>query len=111
MFGGVSMREAQVYIENIKNRKKYIESGGVVSQLGGLYPPPSHTHTLEGRVKRSLVGIPCAFELVLNFGHNYHRQHSLSTVTVHCTHSQSIVFTVYRHWEKSYTDTPPWLSV
>jgi len=37
--GGVNMRKAQIYIENIKkNRKITLSCGGVFSQLGGLYP-------------------------------------------------------------------------
>jgi len=38
--GGVNMREAQVYIKkHLKNRTNYTELGGVISQLGDLYPP------------------------------------------------------------------------
>jgi len=38
--GGVNMRKAQIYIKNIKKTKIYTElGGGVVSQLGGIYPP------------------------------------------------------------------------
>jgi len=40
--GGVNMREGQIYIKNIKNQKKITLSlWGIVTQKGGLYPPPS----------------------------------------------------------------------
>jgi len=38
MLGGVNMREEQIYIKkHLKNRQN--ETGGIASQLGGLYPP------------------------------------------------------------------------
>jgi len=41
------MHEKQIYNKNKKNRKKYTELGGVVSQIGRRSPPP-----LRGGVKK-----------------------------------------------------------
>jgi len=39
--GGVyTCTKCKFTLKDIKNRKNYTEWGGVVSQLGGLYPPP-----------------------------------------------------------------------
>jgi len=41
MSGGVNMCEAQIYIKKQKKTEtNTVSRGGVVSQLGGLYPPP-----------------------------------------------------------------------
>jgi len=39
MFGGVNMREAQIYINNIKNRKITMSQGGETFLNWGSLPP------------------------------------------------------------------------